>query len=150
MSWTNYPEPPKIKIDRYIYHWRGHLFLKQNLFSVSFCWGWIRVNDFIFHFLIIFAKSIKHVPSSCWFVRLLNSLCKIPLGWQGFQIGRTRLYLDIPAWGKLGMCTSGGARHRFVYVLNPTSRARQQSPMSTPIPKQRIPFHRDISHYYLL
>lgn len=42
--------------------------------------------------------------------------------------------------------TSGRARHRFVYVLKPTSRARQESPMSTPIPKHRIPFHRDISH----
>lgn len=44
----------------------------------------------------------------------------------------------------------GGVRHRFVYVLKPTSRARRESHMSTQIPKHRIRFHRDISHYCLL
>lgn len=52
--------------------------------------------------------------------------------------------------GKLCTWASGGARCRFVYVLKPTLRARQESPMSTPILKHRIPFHRDISHYCLL
>lgn len=38
---------------------------------------------------------------------------------------------------------------RFVYVLKPTSRARQESPMSAAITKRRIPSHGDISHHCL-
>lgn len=45
--------------------------------------------------------------------------------------------------------STGGARHSFVYVLKPTSRARRESHLSTPIRHHRIPFYRDISHHSL-
>lgn len=60
--------------------------------------------------------------------------------------GATFLHQESPG----AVRASCRARHRFVYVLKPTSRARQESPMSTPITRQRIPSHGDISHCCLL
>lgn len=68
--------------------------------------------------------------------------------WNRFLPGPGATFLHQESRGAVR--ASCRARHRFVYVLKPTSRARQESPMSTPITRQRIPSHGDISHCCLL